>query len=80
MTAVPALAQTAGAGATAWRGPGRWHLAVWAVVAGLLAWLIVSVTRAEGTSPVHNARPLDQRLARGELTPAEYQERKGAVR
>lgn len=62
-----------------WSG-GLWHLAFWTAVGGLLVWLVIAATRGR-TDPRHDVRAtLDERLARGELSPEEYREHREALR
>jgi uncharacterized membrane protein len=57
-----------------------WHLAFWMLVAGLVVWLVLAVGRSRsGPSPDARAT-LDERLARGELTPEEYREHRVGLR
>jgi putative membrane protein len=53
-------------------------LVVLALVALLIRWLVMSSRRSNGGAP-EAQRILDQRLARGEISVAEYRERSAAL-
>jgi putative membrane protein len=79
------IAQSVWPACHAWAaGWGGWflHLLGWALVLGLVAWTVVTVSRRSPASPRGRSATeiLDERYARGELTGDEYRERREALR
>jgi putative membrane protein len=80
------VAQSCGGwGMHGWDGGWMWlwgslMMLTWVAVIGGAVWLIARATRSDGRSPGSNARSiLDERLARGEITPEEHQQRRKLV-
>jgi uncharacterized membrane protein len=79
--AVPIFAQTTwGWCHTLGWGGFIWHVAAWTALAGLIGWLAVAVNRQPGGGQAAALATLDERLARGEVSPQEYRERRKALR
>lgn len=82
MTTLGLLAQSCGRGMHGWDGGWMWlwgtlMMLTWVVVIGGAVWLIVRATRSHDRPPASTARQiLDERLARGEISLDEYQQRR----
>jgi len=63
-----------------WHGMGFWGwammLAFWLLVVGLILWTVRSTATDKGSGEGAALRILDERLARGEIDPGEYEERR----
>ena len=54
---------------------GGWMMIVWVVVAGLIVWAVIAITR-RGSAPSEHKAPLDiakERYARGEISKEEFE-------
>jgi putative membrane protein len=68
-----------------WDGGWMWlwgtlMMLTWVAVIGVAVWLILRSVRNDRNSSARPREILDERFARGELTPEEYQERREALR